>query len=106
MAKAKFKSDAFEAIHSAVSDMHEIGLATKRTMRRFDELCIAETPEFDAAAVARIRKQANVSQAVFAAQMNTSLSTVQKWETGAKHPSGIAAKLLQVVEKHGIEVLA
>ncbi|WP_460911203.1 helix-turn-helix domain-containing protein [Paraburkholderia jirisanensis] len=74
--------------------------------RKFDELCIAETPDFDAKAVVSIRKAAKVSQPVFARYLNTSVSTVQKWETGAKHPSGMAAKLLQVVQKYGLEVLA
>lgn len=52
MGKAPFKSDAFEAIHSAVSDLHDAGVVGKRTMRKFDDLCIAETPDFDAKAVA------------------------------------------------------
>jgi hypothetical protein len=38
--------------------------------------------------------------------LNTSESTIEKWETGAKHPSGMALKLLAVVEKHGLEALA
>jgi len=37
--------------------------------------------------------------------LNTSESTVQKWETGQKRPSGMALRLLSVVEKHGLEVL-
>jgi putative transcriptional regulator len=32
-------------------------------------------------------------------------SGIEKWETGAKHPSGMALKLLAVVEKHGLEEL-
>jgi putative transcriptional regulator len=106
MAKTPFKSDAFEAIHEAASGLHRAKVIDKRTMRAFDELCIPETPDFDARAIARIRTAAKVSQAVFAAYLNTSVSTVQKWESGAKHPSGMAAKLLQVVQKHGLEVLA
>ena len=43
---------------------------------------------------------------MFARYLNTSESTVQKWETGHKQPSGMALKLLRVVEKHGLEVLA
>jgi DNA-binding transcriptional regulator YiaG len=46
-----------------------------------------------------------VSQPVFARYLNTNESTVEKWETGAKQPSGIALKLLFVVEKHGLEAL-
>jgi putative transcriptional regulator len=34
------------------------------------------------------------------------MSAVQKWESGAKRPSGMALKLLAVVEKHGLKVLA
>jgi len=35
-----------------------------------------------------------MSQAVFAAVLNTSVSTVQKWEIGEKRPSGPSLKLL------------
>jgi putative transcriptional regulator len=37
--------------------------------------------------------------------LNTSESTIEKWETGAKQPSGTALKLLAIVEKHGLELL-
>lgn len=53
-----------------------------------------------------IRERAHVSQPVFARYLNTSESTVQKWESGSKQPSGMALKLLAVVEKHGLGVLA
>jgi putative transcriptional regulator len=49
---------------------------------------------------------ANVSQPVFARHLGTSSSTVEKWETGAKMPSAMALKLLSLVEKHGLEILA
>ena len=35
--------------------------------------------------------------------MNTSANSVQKWERGAKRPSGIALKLLDLLEKKGLE---
>ena len=38
--------------------------------------------------------------------LNTTESTVQKWESGANRPSGMALKLLNIVQKHGIKVLA
>jgi putative transcriptional regulator len=56
--------------------------------------------------IVRIRIKANVSQNLFARYLNTSESTIQKWETGAKKPSAIAAKLLRIVEIHGLKVLA
>ena len=38
--------------------------------------------------------------------LNNSESTVQKWEAGSEQPSGMALKLLAVVQKHGLDVLA
>lgn len=43
---------------------------------------------------------------MFARYLNTSESTVEKWKTGAKRPSGMALKLLAIVQKHGLQVLA
>jgi putative transcriptional regulator len=102
----QFKSDAFAAIHSAAAGLHRSGVVGQQTMRDFDELCLAEPPSLDANAIVKIRRAAKVSQSVFARYLNTSTSTVQKWESGAKQPSGIAARLLQVVRKHGLDVLA
>ncbi len=53
-----------------------------------------------------LRESLRVSQPVFARYLNTSESTVEKWETGAKKPSGMALKLLAVVQKHGLKMLA
>jgi putative transcriptional regulator len=50
--------------------------------------------------------RARMSQAVFAAVLNTSVSTVQKWEIGEKRPSGPSLKLLDVIDRKGIEALA
>ena len=104
--RPKIKSDAFEAIHSAARGLHRVGAIDKATMREFDESCLAVPSELSAAHIKRIREQAHVSQPVFARYLNTSESTVQKWEAGTKRPSGMALKLLAVVEKHGLKVLA
>jgi putative transcriptional regulator len=61
---------------------------------------------FSARQIRAIRTRARMSQAVFAAVLNTSVSTVQKWEIGEKRPSGPSLKLLDVVDRKGIEALA
>ncbi|AUA58305.1 putative zinc finger/helix-turn-helix protein, YgiT family [Achromobacter spanius] len=99
-------SNALAAIHDLAEKLYEVGGIDQKTMREYDDLCIPPVPDFTKAMIAKIRKDANVSQSLFAKYLNTSPSTVQKWETGAKKPSGAAARLLQVVKKHGIEVLA
>ena len=104
--KRKFKSDAFEAIHASATALHRVGAIDKATMREFDESCLTAPPEIAPNEIKRIRERAHVSQPVFARYLNTSESTVQKWEAGTKRPSGMALKLLAVVEKHGLKVLA
>jgi putative transcriptional regulator len=106
MTKPKFKSDAFEAIHSAAAGMYHAGTIGKTTMRHFDESCLLVPVQIQPAQIKRLRQTSKVSQPVFARYLNTSESTVQKWETGAKQPSGMALKLLSVVQKHGLQVLA
>jgi putative transcriptional regulator len=103
--KQKYKSDAFEAIHSSASALRAVGVINKTTMREYDDLCLNTVAEINAQDIKRIREHVHVSQPVFARYLNTSESTVQKWEMGLKRPSGMALKLLHVVEKHGLEVL-
>jgi len=46
-----------------------------------------------------------VSQAVLASVLNTSLSTVRKWEVGDKRPSGPSQKLLDIIARKGLEAV-
>ncbi len=105
-ARTKFKSDAFEAIHSSAAAMFKVGTIDKATMRKFDESCLAQPPALAPRDIKRLRENQKVSQPVFARYLNISESTVEKWESGAKKPSGAALKLLAVVQKHGLDVLA
>ena len=105
-AKTKFKSPAFEAIHSAAAGLYSVDAIAQETMRSFDETCISRVSDFQPGEIKALRDQLNVSQPVFARYLNTSVSTVQKWESGAKRPGGLALKLLNIVQKHGLDVLA
>jgi putative transcriptional regulator len=89
-------------------DLAELGLIDQRRLEAIKALCLDEPPAYSPARVAHIRtRRARMSQSVFAKLLNVSVSTVQKWEApGAdKHPSGAAAKLLQVIERKGISAL-
>jgi putative transcriptional regulator len=103
--KHKFKSDAFTAIHSSASALLEVGAIDKATMRSFDQSCLSVPAAMEPHQIKRIRESQRVSQPVFARYLNTSESTVEKWEAGVKKPSGMALKLLAIVEKHGLKML-
>lgn len=104
--KNRFKSDISEAIHSSAAMLHKVGALDKTTMRDFDARHLAVAARMEPTQIKRLREANNVSQPVFARYLNTSESTVEKWETGAKRPSGMALKLLTIVQKHGLKILA
>lgn len=104
--KTKYKSDTFESIRASAKTLFKVGAIDKMTMRKFDESCIAEVHEYTLSEIKHIREKNKVSQPVFAHYLNTSPSTVEKWEAGKKQPSRMARRLLSIVEKHGLQVFA
>jgi putative transcriptional regulator len=104
--KRNYKREPFEAIHASVNALHRVGAISKTTLREFDETCLTAAEEIAPQQIKKIRESNHVSQTIFARYLNTSESTVQKRETGAKRPSGMALRLLQVVKKHGLTVLS
>jgi putative transcriptional regulator len=101
----KKKSAILEAVHETATGLHQAGVMDRVTMREFDRLCLPPIEPLTPENIKQIREKANVSQAVFAALLNTSISTLQKWEIGQKRPTGAALKLLHLVSSHGIDLL-
>jgi len=102
---AKAKSPILEAVHETASDLQRLGFIDQRKMRKFDALCLDPIPEYDSEKIRALRGRFNLSQAVLASVLNTSLSTVRQWEVGQKHPSGPSQKLLNLLERKGLEAL-
>lgn len=100
------RSKILEAVHSTARWLHAANAIDQMTMREFDRLCLEPVRPLRPAEIRRIRESANVSQAVFAAVLNTSVSSVQKWEIGQKRPTGTALKLLHLVQKKGLDAVA
>ncbi len=95
-----------EVVHESASDLHQAGVMNDITLREFDALCLPKVKPLTANQIKRLRLKNKASQGVFAAYLNTSKSTVQKWEQGQKHPNGPSLKLLNLVDRKGLEVLA
>ena len=103
--KSKAKSRIFEAVHETASDLHRLGFIDKRKMSKLDALCLEPVPEYDSKRIRALRDHLQLSQAVLVGMLNTSLSTVRKWEVGDKHPSGPSLKLLSLLERKGLEAV-
>jgi putative transcriptional regulator len=102
----KTRSPIIEAVRDTAKGLHNVGGMARVTLREVDPLWLPPVEPLEPAEIKRIRESAHVSQAVFARLLNTSLSTVQKWEIGQKKPAGTALKLLHLVQKRGLEVVA
>ncbi|GKS70512.1 transcriptional regulator [Nitrosomonas sp. PY1] len=101
----KTKSTILEAVHDTAKGLHKAGVLDQVTLREFDRLCLPPIEPLGPEQIKQIREATRVSQAVFAAILNTSVSTVQKWEIGQKRPTGTALKLLHLVQKRGLEAV-
>jgi len=95
-----------DMVHDGAKDLHQTGLVDDMTMREFDVLCLQPVKTFSAEQIKRLRLKAKASQGVFAAYLNISKSTVQKWEQGVKKPNGPSLKLLNLIQNKGLEILA
>ena len=100
------KSPLLNAVHETAKGLHKAGVMDQITLREFDQLFLPPVEPLQPEQIKHIRETTRVSQAVFARLLNTSLSTVQKWEIGQKKPTGAALKLLHLVRKRGLEVVA
>ncbi len=95
-----------DTVHATAKELHQSGAMDVTTMHEFDALCLPPVKQYTPGQIRRIRSQQKASQAVFATYLNTSKSTVQKWEQGQKKPNGPSLKLLNLVERKGLAALA
>ncbi len=100
------KSRLLNEMRETARGLERIGALDKQTMREFDVLTLPAVQDLTAKQIRAIRVRSKVSQAVFAAMLNTSISTVQKWEIGEKRPSGPSLMLLNVIRRKGIDALS
>ena len=102
----QYRSEALAAAHEAALGLAEAGVMSKRTMRKFDEMCLTPVEEMAPERIREIRLRENASQAVFARYLNVTTGLVSQWERGEKHPRGASLKLLTLVAKNGLGAVA
>lgn len=105
MAK-KFRSAVMASIHETATDLYKVDGMDRKTMRKFDVICLTQIQKMTPKKIRALRAREKASQAVFAAYLNVTPSLVSKWERGEKNPRGPSLKLLSLVEKKGLELIA
>ena len=102
----QYKSEALAAAHEAALGLAEAGVMSKRTMRKFDEMCLTPVKDMAPEDICALRLRENASQAVFARYLNVTTGLVSQWERGEKRPRGTSLKLLTLVAKNGLAAVA
>ena len=101
-----YKSKIAAAMHESMDGLYNSGIIDKKTMREFDGLCLTPVRAFTAKDIQNLRAREGLSQPVFARYLNVTKSLVSQWERGEKHPRGASLKLLTLIEKKGLDVVA
>ncbi len=101
-----YSSPLMASVHETVEGLHGIGLLDKKTMREFDLLCLTPIEPLSAEEIRQIRIRENVSQEVLAHYLNVTKGLISQWERGVKKPSGSSLKLLLLVAKNGLSMIA
>ena len=91
------------SITETMKDLHACGIVDEITMKNIENLCIPDVHEYSPEDIISLRKKFSLSQAALASIFNISVSTVQKWERGNKKPAGASRKLLDIIERKGLE---
>ena len=99
-------SEILKTAHELSKDLHAVGAMDAITMRMMDELCLPPKRTFSATEIKRLRNQTHMSQPVFAILLGVGANTVAQWEQGHKKPSGASARLLDVIDRKGVEAIA
>ncbi|MDX7986676.1 helix-turn-helix domain-containing protein [Xenorhabdus sp. 12] len=59
----------------------------------------ARVTRYEVADVKMIRAQLNISQTEMAEALGTSLDTIKSWEQKRRNPTGLAAKVLAIIQE-------
>jgi len=94
-------------------DFNEIGVVTDELKEKIDSRVRlrelrASLPilnSLSGADINRLRQRYNLSQAMLAAYVGMSVGTVVKWERDEKKPNGAALRLLNLIDRKGLDIL-
>ncbi|MDR2892452.1 MAG: helix-turn-helix domain-containing protein [Deltaproteobacteria bacterium] len=102
----KKKSRIIEEMYESMRDLHAIGAIDDQEMDAVASIHDSyKAPQYSADMVKNLRQRLNLTQVSLASVLNTSTSSVQQWEQGAKKPGGPSCKLLYLLDRKGIAAL-
>ena len=92
-------------INDIAHGLHRANIINKKTLRELTDDDLPEIIEYTGEEIQLLRKKQKLSQAVFAKYLNVSPAIIRSLEQGTRHAHGAILKLLNIVNKHGIDAL-
>ncbi|EHN8900907.1 NadS family protein [Enterobacter hormaechei] len=81
----------FDELKSSLEEAVEIHCGRKAASR---------VTRYEVADVRAIREQLNITQCEMAKALGTSVDTIKSWESKRRNPTGLAAKVLNVIREN------
>lgn len=98
-------SNLESTIHDIAQGLHKAKIIDKKTLRELTDTSIPPLAEYTGEEIQKIRHRQKLSQAVFAKYLNVSVAMVRSLEQGQRHAHGAILKLLNLVDKRGLEAI-
>ena len=90
-------SSVYESIMTGLTEAVEDAKNKEQKLKR-RVVTIVPIKEYKASEIKAIRNSTGLSQKLFAGYMGVSDKTVEAWESGKNKPSGVASRLLTMME--------
>lgn len=90
-------SNVYEKIAKGFTEVIEDAKVEKKILQR-PTVTIVPVKLYSASDIQRIQNRIGMSRSVFVSYMGVSLKTVEAWDAGTNHPSGVASRILSMME--------
>jgi len=90
-------SSLFESIKQGMNEAIEYERGNLPNVK-VDKVTVAPLHAYTANEIKEIRTQLSMTQRLFAEALGVSIKTVESWEAGSNKPSGIANRMLELIQ--------
>jgi len=91
-------SGLFESIKQGLNEAIEFERGNLPNVKT-DKITVAPLHSYNAGEIKEIRTRHHMTQRLFAEALGISVKTVEAWETGTNSPSGVASRMLELLQQ-------
>ena len=101
--RPKNGSRALKEAFEIARGLYSVGVIDESKLHEFEKMCLEEVPAYSSNKIKALRRRNKLNQAQLASILHASVSTVKQWELGARRPSSPYLRLLQVLDRKGLD---